>query len=293
MLRLRPFTMHKATTAADACRMLAELGDAAGVYAGGTELLIALKLGMARYDHLIDVKGIDELRGIVVEADSLRIGAAVTHREFSRVAGLPGALGLLPDVARGIGNPRVRTAGTLGGSLCFGEPRSDLAILMTAFGAECVVVSESGGRSVPVEELVATPYAADLRPGELLTTVRLGAFTDGWQFAYRKIQWDERPLMGLAVGLQRTSSDAIATSRLALGGSDVPPQRFRAAEQLLCGPAEGLAERVTAAAEVVNEAAEWSDGDGYSAVYKAHLLTVLLRRTLARLAGVERAEGRE
>lgn len=272
--------------------MLVEFGDDAAVYAGGTELVIALKLGMARYEHLVDVKGIDELRGIVVDPDSLRVGAAVTHRELSRAVGLPGALSLLPDVARGIGNPRVRTAGTLGGSLCFGEPRSDLAILTSALDAECVVVSADGTRSVPVEELVATPYAADLQPGELVTSVRIGAFAEGWRFAYRKIQWEERPLMGLAVGLRGTFAHEIAESRLAIGGSDVPPQRFRAAEQLLCGPGEGLAERVTAAAAAVNGAAEWSDGDGYSAVYKAHLLTVLMRRTVAGLAGAVGANGR-
>lgn len=280
MLRLRPFAMHKALDTADACHHLADLGESAAVYAGGTELLIAMKLDMLRYDHLVDVKGIAELKKVRVEPDGVRIGAVVTHRELARHIDLPGALPLLAAVAGRIGNPRVRTAGTLGGSLCFGEPRSDLAIVMTALGGECNLVSAKGNRTLTVEELVATPYEADLQTGELLTAVRVGAFGANWCFDYRKIQWQERPLMGLAVGLREGQPGIIDDSRLALGGPNVAPQRFRQAEQLLRGPVPDVLERLPQAAGSVNDTAGWVDGDGYSALYKAHLLTVLLRRTV-------------
>ncbi|MQA81664.1 MAG: hypothetical protein GEV10_24825 [Streptosporangiales bacterium] len=284
MLRLRPFTMHKATSAMDACDRLTELGEDATCYAGGTELLIAMKLGMARYAHLVDVKAIGELRDITVEPGSVTIGAAVTHRQLSRFTELPGTLSLLTEVAGRIGNPRVRTAGTLGGSLCFGEPRSDLAILAVALDGQCDLVSAGGTRTLTVEELVANPYAADLRLGELMTRVRLAPFPGGWRFAYRKIQWEERPLMGMAVGLREPQPGVVADSRLSIGGADVPPQRVRPAEELLRGSVAELPERVTAAAAAVNEATEWVDGDGYSALYKAHLAEVLLRRTVTAVA---------
>lgn len=284
MQRLRPFTMHKAASAMDACDKLAELGEDATCYAGGTELVIAMKLGMARYAHLVDVKAIGDLRAIAVGPDSVTIGAAVTHRELSRLTELPGALSLLSEVAGRIGNPRVRTAGTLGGSLCFGEPRSDLAILGTALDGECDLVSRDGTRTLGIEELVATPYAADLRPGELLTRMRLASFAGGWCFGYRKVQWEERPLMGMAVGLRESQPGVATDSRLSIGGAEVPPQRVRPAEELLRGPLADLPERVAAAAAAVNQVAEWVDGDGYSALYKAHLAEVLLRRTVTAVA---------
>jgi carbon-monoxide dehydrogenase medium subunit len=285
MQRLRPFRVHRVDAAAEACRLLTDLGPDAAVYAGGTELLIALKLGLARYEHLVDVKRIDGLRGISVEPHSVRVGAAVTHRELAQARGLPGVLSLLPDVARRIGNPRVRSAGTIGGSLCFGEPRSDLAILATAVGAECDIVSGDGARTMAVEDLVATPYEAALEPGELMTGVRFPAPPSGWRFAYRKVQWDERPLMGLALGMSVGSSGEVTEARVAVGGSDVAPQRFRAAEQALCGPLDDVRGRAPAAAEATNDRIEWLDGDGYSALYKAHLIGVLLQRTVATMTG--------
>jgi carbon-monoxide dehydrogenase medium subunit len=272
--------MYRARSTADACAKLAELGEDTTVYAGGTELLIAMKLGIAHYLHLVDVKEIGELRTITAGTDSVDIGACVTHRQLSSMARLPGALALLPKVASRIGNPRVRTAGTIGGSLCFGDPRSDLAIVTAALDGECELASPDGTRTVPVADLIATPYAADIQHAELLTKVRLGAFSDRWRFAYQKIQWHERPLMGLAVGWREAVPGMIAEGRLALGGGDVPPQRFRVAEKLLSGPTQELGERVAEVAASVNSAAAWADGEGYSALYKAHLLSVLLRRTV-------------
>lgn len=284
MLRLRPFSKYKAANAMDACDKLSELGEDATYYAGGTELVIAMKLGMARYAHLVDVRAIEELQTVTIEPDSVTIGAALTHRRLSRLTELPGALALLAEVAHQIGNPRVRTAGTLGGSLCFGEPRSDLAILATALDGKCDLVSRGGTRTLGVEELVATPYAADLRLGELLTRVRLASFAGDWRFGYRKIQWEERPLMGIAVGLQESQPGVATDSRLSIGGAEVPPQRVRPAEELLLGPLVELPERMASVATAVNERAEWMDGDGYSALYKAHLSEVLLQRTVAAMA---------
>ena len=75
------FELHRPTTVEEAAGLRAELGDAAALYAGGTELLLAMKLGVLDYEHLIDVKRIDALRGIERREGELRIGALVTHAE--------------------------------------------------------------------------------------------------------------------------------------------------------------------------------------------------------------------
>ena len=100
-------------------------GDEAAVYAGGTELLLALKARVLRYAHLIDLKHIPELNGIRHEAGEIVIGALVSH---FRLASDPLMTRLLPAYAvlsDGIANIRVRVAGTLGGNLCFGESHAD------------------------------------------------------------------------------------------------------------------------------------------------------------------------
>jgi CO/xanthine dehydrogenase FAD-binding subunit len=83
------FELHRPTTVGEAAGLRAELGDAAALYAGGTELLLAMKLGVLDYEHLIDVKRIDALRGISRSDGELRIGALVTHRELEDLPDLP------------------------------------------------------------------------------------------------------------------------------------------------------------------------------------------------------------
>ena len=72
---LSDFQLHRPATVEDAVQLRGELGDAAALYAGGTELLLAMKMGVLDYEHLIDVKRIDGLRGIEVRDGALRIGA--------------------------------------------------------------------------------------------------------------------------------------------------------------------------------------------------------------------------
>src|SRR5687767_7209927 len=107
------FELHRPTTVEEAAGLRAELGDAAALYAGGTELLLAMKLGVLDYEHLIDVKRIDALRGIERRDGELRIGALVTHRELETLPELPA----LAELERNVANVRVRSAGTLAGNL--------------------------------------------------------------------------------------------------------------------------------------------------------------------------------
>lgn len=125
MTTLAPVAIHPVTSVAEATEILSELGDGAVVYAGGTELLLLMKLGFAAYGHLVDVKPIAELSGVSVVEGHLRIGGAVTHRAIERsplvVAGWPA----LRQMERSLANIRVRNVGSLGGYLAFADPHSD------------------------------------------------------------------------------------------------------------------------------------------------------------------------
>src|SRR5881296_848746 len=83
---LRRFDVHRVTSVAEAVALRQRFGEDAAVYAGGTELLLAMKLGVARWPHLIDIKPIAELRGIALNENVLRIGATVTHWDLERDA---------------------------------------------------------------------------------------------------------------------------------------------------------------------------------------------------------------
>src|SRR5438093_1350122 len=95
---LRPFALHGPGTAEEACALLATLGEDAAPYAGGTELLLLMKLGLLRPRHLVDVKrlaGFD----VITDGGSLTLGAAVTHRAVER-SPLAVALALVLDASR-------------------------------------------------------------------------------------------------------------------------------------------------------------------------------------------------
>src|ERR1044071_5623199 len=84
MMPLRRFTIHQPKTVVEAAQMLAEFGEQGRLYAGGTELLLAMKHDLLRYQHLVDVKTIAGLDTIELKNDALMIGGSATHRAIER-----------------------------------------------------------------------------------------------------------------------------------------------------------------------------------------------------------------
>src|SRR5262245_64152484 len=113
---LRPFELHRPGTAEEACAVLARLGDDAVPYAGGTELLLLMKLGLLRPRHLVDVKRLAGFDAIT-DGGRLTLGAAVTHRMVERSALVRERCALLATVARHVDKVRVRNVGNVGCNL--------------------------------------------------------------------------------------------------------------------------------------------------------------------------------
>ncbi|MEZ0239331.1 MAG: xanthine dehydrogenase family protein subunit M, partial [Chloroflexota bacterium] len=163
-----PFRIARPATLAEASELLlAGAGDAA-LYAGGTELLLAMKQAGLRYAVLIDLKAIPGLDGITDHDDGVEIGALATHRSIARSPIVRAAFAELARLEGSIANPRVRSTGTLGGNVCFAEPHSDPATLLLALDATMHVVGPQGDRSLDVAPFTAGPYEAALDPGEVL-----------------------------------------------------------------------------------------------------------------------------
>ncbi len=110
--------------------MLAEFGEKGRLYAGGTELLLAMKHDLLRYEHLVDVKTIPDLNKIEMKNGALMIGSTATHRAIERSSVVKQNLPVLAEMETQVANVRVRASGTLGGNLCFAEPHSDPATLL-------------------------------------------------------------------------------------------------------------------------------------------------------------------
>src|ERR1700722_16154423 len=111
MTTLRRFDIHQPASAREASEMLAHYGEEAGIYAGGTELLLAMKHRALSYRHLIDLKVIPGLDSISAGEDSVVIGATSTHRSIERSALVRQRQPVFADLESQVANVRVRNNG--------------------------------------------------------------------------------------------------------------------------------------------------------------------------------------
>ena len=286
-MRLPPFELHRPRSVEEATDLVELYGEDAALYCGGTELLLLLKLGFAAFGHLVDLKHIDELRGVRAEDGELVIGAAVTHREIERSDVLRERLPALATMERDVANLRVREVGTLGGNLCFSDPHSDPATFLLALdaGVECRRGGESA-RRIPISDFVVGPYQTSLRAGDVLTSVQIPEPAQGAAVAHAKFAFHERPTATVTC-LARVVEGQVAEARVAVGSVGARPVRATAAEQALTGApvdelGEGLLEE--AGERAAEAAAPVDDGNG-SAEYKAQLVRVLVGRTFGQAVG--------
>lgn len=168
-------------------------------YAGGTELVPAMGLGLRRPAAIVDLKRVEALKGVEIDAETgtVTIGATVTHRRLSDHPAVREHLPTLAAAASRVGNARVRSTGTVGGNLCFAEPRSDLGCVLVALGAAAEIRSAGGARTLSIDELIVGAFETSLEPDEILTTVTVPFEPPG--MSYWKLQSYERPTLGVAL----------------------------------------------------------------------------------------------
>src|ERR671914_52483 len=191
MMPLRRFSMHQPKTVAEASEMLAEFGEKGRLYAGGTELLLAMKHDLLRYEHLIDVKTIPGLNNIELQNGAVSIGGTVTHRVIEHSPVVRQNLPVLAEMEKNVANVRVRATGTLGGNLCFAEPHSDPASLLLALGAKAHVRGKADTRSLTINQLITGAYETSLGADEVLTAVEIPMPAKTQRAAYVKFQLKE------------------------------------------------------------------------------------------------------
>jgi carbon-monoxide dehydrogenase medium subunit len=280
-MKLPPFTVHRPASVGQASRLLADLGDDAAAYCGGTELLLAMKLGLASYEHLVDLKRVSGLRGIAAGPDgALRIGAATTHYEIETSAVLRDRYPELPAMISQVANLRVRSAGTLGGNLCFADPHSDPAPFLTAVGATLVCQRGSQVRRIPAAAFPAGLYQTTLAPGELLTAVELPARPDRTGLVHLRMKLTERPVVTVTALITLGEAGAVARARLIVGSVAGVPFAAAAEASLLGATAADFAPRAEACAEQAATGCAPLPGGEASPDYLRHLVAVHARRAL-------------
>ncbi len=290
------FDYYEPVTLDEALALLAQLkgsfGDGAQVLAGGTDLLVQMKIERSAPQALLSINRIPGLERIEAREERLSIGARATIREVERHPLVRAGHGALAEACASFSSTQIQTTGTIGGNLGNASPAADTAPALIAFGAELELVGPQGARSVPVEEFFVAPGRSALGAGELITGVVLPFCGPGTGSAFAKIGrvTNDIAKANCAVVIDREGS-RIVDCRMAFGSVAPTPMRARKAEQLLIGQAwsEELADR---AAEQAAEEISPIDDVRSTAWYRREAVRSMagdgLRRAWQR-AGVVRA----
>src|SRR4051812_47917921 len=174
LVLLREVEYAKPGSVAEALELLAA-NDGARALAGGQTLINVMKARAASPDMLVDLNGLEELKGIELSGDgTLTIGAMTTYSELTGSAEAK-ARPILGEVCATIADVQVRNRGTIGGNLCSNDPTNHLPPLMVAVGARMTIAGAGGEREVPAEEVFLRVYLPGGGPGERLARVAIPA----------------------------------------------------------------------------------------------------------------------
>jgi len=274
---LRRFRLEEPQSVAETSELLGRFGDSAKIYAGGTELLLAMKEGLVQYERLINVKRLG-LNQISAENGTVKIGALCTHYELELSPAIQQRLPSLLKLEHNVANVRVRQAGTIGGNLCFAEPHADPGTLLMALGAKMVSETGSAKREIAAEDFFIDAYETSLTAEEVLTEIRVPAPGANARSAYLKFGYLERPSVGVALAFNLNGA-SVSDVRIAVGCAGPAPKRVAEAEALLDGKSKDEATRNLAQAGTVAGRAAEAISDLHGAQdYKEHIVGVLLKR---------------
>jgi hypothetical protein len=152
-----PFDYHCPGELAEAIAILQQYGEEAKVLAGGQSLIPLLSLRLSRFDHLVDLQAIEELRGVTVVDGSIRVGAMTTQAGVARSNGAA-AVPLLTKATCHIGHFQIRNRGTLGGSLAHADPAAEYPAVALALDASLEIAGPNGSRRVPAADFFAPAF---------------------------------------------------------------------------------------------------------------------------------------
>jgi carbon-monoxide dehydrogenase medium subunit len=276
------FAYHRPKSVQEAVALLADLGDDARPLAGGHSIIPLMKLRVAAPSDLIDLGAIGELKGIREESGEIVVGAMTTQHAVIGSDLLGAKLPILRETALLIADPQVRYMGTLGGNAANGDPGNDMPAVMMALGATYALVGKGGERRVAARDFYHGLYDTGLRPGEILSAIRIPVPPAGTGMAYEKLKRKvgDYATAAAAVVLAMQGGRVTACSIGLTNVADRPLFAEEAGRILVGSPLdEATVKRAVAAAEAITSPA--TDGHG-PAAYRTKMAGVMLARALAR-----------
>ena len=165
---MNALTYESPDTVDEAVKLLATVGGNAKLLAGGTDLLVQLRMGMIKPTLIIDVKKISETTAINEENGGYRVGSAVSGAVLGEHEGMKSAWPGVVEALELIGSTQIQGRASMGGNLCNGSPAADAVPAMIAADAVCTIAGTNGRRTARVEDIVIGPGETSLETGEMV-----------------------------------------------------------------------------------------------------------------------------
>lgn len=276
------FEYARAASLAEACDWLRRDGDDSKLIAGGQSLVPMMAMRLTRPARLIDINEIAALKYVAIDADAVRTGACTRQCVVAAEAALDRTVPLLRQALAWVGHVQTRNRGTIGGSLVHADPAAEMPLVAQVLGAEMVLCSHAGTRTVGAAEFFEGPLATATRPDECLEEIRWPVWAEkrtGSAFTEISRRHGDFALVAAAAQIAVDENDVCTRVSFGLAGGGYIPMAFpQLAARLVGSKLED-----DAVQSVVNDAATEFDPGGdlhASPEYRRQLAAVLAKRML-------------
>lgn len=280
---LPKFNYHEPSSVDEATKLMGEIGAEASVLAGGTDLLVNMKMGKTAPKHVVSLSRIQELKGIRKEQGALALGACLTAGELKEQEEIKAEFNGLCQSAGSLGSPLIRNLATVGGNIVTARPAADLPPSLMAYGASLLLKKKNGERRLPLESFFKGPGQTMIEPEEILCAVVLNEPPPYSGGAYVKLgvrKALEISMVNVAAFMALDGPNGpIKEARIVLGAVAPAPIRAPSAEAVLMGekPDDTLFEK---AGNAASGDAKPIDDFRASAEYRREMVKVLTTRAL-------------
>jgi CO/xanthine dehydrogenase FAD-binding subunit len=259
--------------------------DGGQILSGGTDFFPALG-DRPSPDRVIDISGLDEIKGIAFEADHIRIGGLTTWSQVVATP-LPRSFDALKSAAREIGGIQIQNRGTVAGNLCNASPAADGVPPLLALDAEIELVSAVGTRRVPLGDFIVGNRKTVRGPDEILAHVIVPRKLDDATSAFLKLGARRYLVISIAMVAAVVKTDdagRVAEARVAVGSCSVAARRLTALERAVVGIPARAGLGAVALAEHLAQLSPIDDVRA-TASYRNHAALTLVRRALDACVG--------
>jgi carbon-monoxide dehydrogenase medium subunit len=274
------FSYTRPRRLAEVFSLLDRHGDDARLLAGGQTLLATLNMRLSEPALLIDLQSVQELKGLSVMGDCLRIGAMTTHSEVEASSLVARHAPLLTLAAPHIAHRAIRNLGTFGGAIAYGDPAAEWPACLLALDGVVIVQGPGGGRRIPAAAFFTGMYTTDLAVNEVIVACDVPLAAGNQHVAFDELarRHGDYAVVGLAASCRRAAG-VLRQVRLAWLGVGNKPMRSTATERALEG--QVLSDAVIAGAlDCLRGELQPEPDLTHSTATKRHLATVMLKRSL-------------